>query len=228
VTAAAALLAAMQLGDSGLPIGRFVHSHGLEAWLREHAHASVDDLSQLVEVVVEEAVAPLDGAVLARAHRAGSVAELRALDVCLTARKLTPVARTASHTCGRSLAGLAVQLAPEDALVAQFGALVHARDSDGNLAVVEGALARALAIPERDAVLGALRSAAAGLFSAAVRLGAVSPSQAQVRLARLAPVLVRACNHAMTVELDQLSSTAPQLELFALRHTRSEARLFAT
>jgi urease accessory protein UreF len=47
---------------------------------------------------------------------------------------------------------------------------VRYQETDGNFAVVEGARARALAIPIRDAVLVELRNAAAGLLSAAVRL----------------------------------------------------------
>ena len=56
------LLAAVQLADSALPIGRFVHSHGLEAWLRDHAEATESALADLVEAVVCEGVAPLDEA----------------------------------------------------------------------------------------------------------------------------------------------------------------------
>ena len=225
---AISLLAAMQLGDTGLPIGRFVHSHGLEAWLRAHDRAPAALIAELVEVAVTETVAPLDGALLAHAHRARSTIELAELDRCLTARKVTRSARSASQTCGRSLAALATALAPQDAILTRYAELVQARESDGNIAIVEGALARALRISERHAVLGALRSAAAGLLSAAVRLGALSPTAAQVELLRLAPVLALACEGAIALEWDQIHSTTPQLELYAMRHARAEARMFAT
>jgi urease accessory protein len=223
-----ALAAALQLADSSLPIGRFVHSYGLESWLHERSAVSPETLSEWVAATVSASVAPLDGAIVALAHRAGSSADLGMLDRHLTARKLTPAARIASQTCGRQLAALAPALAPDDELVACFGRLVRDGTSDGNIAVVQGTLARALGVPATAAVLIEVRGAAVGQLSAAVRLGAISPTQAQAVLARLAPVLTRAVEHALSLDLHELHSTAPELELYALSHRRVNPRLFST
>lgn len=223
-----AALAMLQLADSALPIGRFVHSHGLEAWLRDHPEPSATQLAELVEAVVCESIAPLDGAVLVWAHRARTLDALQDLDRRLTARKLAPGARAASLGCGRQFAALAAQLAMDDALVQQLSAAVQARESDGNLAVVSGTVARALGIAERDAILVELRGAAGALLSAAVRLGALAPTRAQLLMLKLAPALVAAANRARATPVDHLSATAPELELFALAHAHADARLFSS
>ncbi len=166
------LLAALQLGDSGLPIGRFVHSHGLEQWLRDHPDPAPETLRDLVAVAVRQITGPLDAAMLAHAHRARTTLELTRLDRALTVRKPLPPARAASESCGRQLAVLAVDLV-DDPLVHKFADLVSARRSSGNLAVVEGALARAIGVPVEAAVTLALRDTVVALLSAAIRLGAV-------------------------------------------------------
>ena len=150
MTAGAALAGAFQLADSALPIGRFVHSYGVEPWLRERPEPTPDQLAELVATTVVEAAAPLDGAAVALAHRAANHAELCGLDRRLTARKLTPAARDASLRCGRQLAALAPALAPNDQLLVEFAdGIVHG-DSDGNLAVIHGTLAlRSASTPTR-------------------------------------------------------------------------------
>lgn len=224
----AQLLAALQLSDSALPIGRFVHSHGVEAWLRERPEVSPATLAELIEATVSQVTAPLDGVVLAHAHAAQSLAELIELDGYLTARKLTPPARKASLTCGRQLAALSSQLAPEDKLVEEFARAVRDRTTDGNLAVVEGALGRACRLSAEQAVLVELRGTASALLSAAVRLGAISPAGAQGVLADLAPVLSAAAELALATALHDVSSTAPEIEIYSLAHQRADARMFAT
>jgi urease accessory protein len=220
------LLAALQLGDSALPIGRFAHSLGLEAYLRADSSAGEDEIAELVESYLLESAGPLDGVAIAAAHRAEGVEALLRLDDAVSARKLTQPARLASVGCGRRLAELVLFLDIEPATV--FCARVRAGTTDGNLAVVEGTVAAALGLSTEQAVLLELRGAAWTLLSAAVRLGRLASLRAQVLLRRLEPSLLQGVADALSLSPELMRSTLPELEIYALMHERASARSFVT
>ena len=220
------LLGALQLSDSALPIGRFVHSQGVESWLYSHPDAGTAEIGDLARTMVDT-TSRVDGVFLAHAHGADRVGALEDLDVRLTARKTVPSARNMSTACGHRLAALGIRLT-DDALVAAFGDLVAAEGTDGNLAVVSGALARALRLDVETAVAVELRGTAAAVLSAAVRLGRLSPTRAQVALTTLHPVIADACRMATRTGLDEAFASMPDLEVAALAHHRRPIRFFTS
>jgi urease accessory protein len=227
---ARAFLRALQIADGTLPIGRFAHSYGLEAWYEANPDADAAALLQLVRSTLAGSVATLDAPGVALAHAAASDGDLRTLariDAALTARKLSAPARSASRLCGGRLAELARELAP-GGVVERLADEIGARRLDGNLATVEGALGAELGIPVERTVLIAARGHAAALLSAAVRLGRLGASRAQRLLHELGPDVERAARRAMAVGVDELRSTVPELEIHAARHERRDARLFIT
>lgn len=225
---AEALLAAFQLGDSALPIGRFAHSLGLEALLSGDAAAGEHEIREIVETLLLESAGPLDGAAVALAHRTGcDLASQLELDRAVTARKVSRSCRLASTSCGRRLAALVPQVWSAPAACALAGQ-VAVGATDGNLAVVEGVLARDLGIDCRTAVLLELRGVAAGLLSVPVRLGRLSASRSQVALASLRGTIEAAAEIALGTDAAGMRSFAPELEIAAMAHARHDARLFRT
>ena len=223
-----AFLRALQLADGTLPIGRFAHSYGVEAWLEAHPETGPDGLLELVRSTLAGSVATLDGAAVALAHAAASSEEparLREIDVALTARKLSDPARSASTLCGMQLAALAGRLGL-GGVVERLSSEIQRRACPGNLAVVEGAVGAAMEIPRQETVLIAVRGHAAAMLSAAVRLGRLGTSRSQELLFDLAPELDRCAQVAMGVNLSNMRATLPELEIHAARQAYREARLF--
>jgi urease accessory protein len=226
----AALLAAFQLGDSALPIGRFGHSLGLESLLADDPDANEGVIVEIIETIVVESVGPLDGVAVAHAHRAASKDDLAALlrlDRAVTARKLTTASRIASTSCGRGLAAL-LPVLTEAAVAQKLAGRVIDGTTDGNLPVVEGALAHGVGIDCLTAVLLDLRSAAATLLSVSVRLGRLSVSRSQAALVHLHAPIARAARDALETQLDEMRSVALEAEVASMTHRRRDARLFMT
>jgi urease accessory protein len=115
-----------------------------------------------------------------------------------------------------------------DELACAFCRTVESGATDGNLAIVEGTVARALDLTAAAAILVELRGVAAGMLSAAVRLGRLSSIRAQLMLHALAPAILAAQAEALGRAPNELRATAPELDISALEHARADARLFAT
>ncbi len=225
---ATSFLRALQIADGTLPIGRFAHSYGVEAWLEAHPDAGPDDLYELVRSTLAGSLATLDGAGVALAHAAASGADLdrlRAIDPALSARKLSQPARDASTLCGRQLALLAGQLGL-GGLAGRVSDEIDAGAMPGNLAVVEGAVGSAMEIERDQTVLIAVRGHAAAMLSAAVRLGRLGTARSQALLYELGPDLEDCAEVAGGVRLEDLRATLPELEIHAARHTHREVRQF--
>lgn len=220
------LLGALQLSDSALPIGRFVHSQGVEAWLHAHPSAGSAEITKLARTMVE-ATARVDSVFLAHAHIAGHINALTELDERLTARKTSPSARTLSTACGRQLAALGTRLV-DDPLVSDFADLIAAGRTDGNLAIITGTLTHALHVNAAVAVAVELRGTAAAVMSVAVRLGRLTPTHAQIQLTALHPSIAAACDTALITGLDDAFTSTPELEIAALAHHRRPIRFFTT
>jgi urease accessory protein len=227
---ALAFLRGLQLADSSLPVGRYVHSFGLEAVFRHHPALTEEELLELVQSFLIQGVGPIDATAVAIAYQLAGRSDVRGLvelDHAITARKLTPPARLASQSCGRQLALLAPTLGGGSTMSA-YCAEVELGAADGNLSVVHGVLANALEVPYDLAVLIELKGCASAVLYAAVRLGRLSASRAQSLLRRCEGTILATLEDALVRSVDDLHSSAVELEIHAMRHARSDAKLFMT
>lgn len=220
-------LAWLQIHDSAFPSGRFVHSNGLEAWLATRPAVGEPEIHAAVRAFVGGSVATLDAVILGHAWLADSTEVLVDLDRLDRAYKITRSARVSSESCGAQLATVARRVL-RGTQTSEYLQLVVSGDTPGNLAVVDGVVQRTLGIERDRAIAGALRSSYAGLLSAAVRLGRLGPMRAQQLLFDDAPWIADLARTAECAPLAAVTSFVPELEIAAMRHETTSARLFST
>lgn len=213
-----------QLADSAFPTGGFAHSGGLEAAVQLGWVHGADEVARFVSESLEQAGAfslPLVGAAF------DDPARVPEWDALAEAALANPVANRASRAQGAALLATAASTF-ESADIQALRGTARATRPALHLAPIAGFVARALGV-ERDAALRlhlflVLRST----LSAAVRLGALGPLEAQALQARLVPVAEDVLARAASAGLDALAQTSPLLDLFQGLHDRLYSRLFSS
>lgn len=202
----------LQLADGSFPSGGFAHSGGLEAAV---VLGRTDDIGAFLDASLRQtahaAVPFVRAACLAPA-------DFPALDDTYDATLPMLGPNHASRAQGRALLGAAGRIWELSALreAAHAGTAHHAP--------VFGAVFGTLDVPEDDAVAAWLHGTARSIASAAVRLGALGPLEAQRILADKAPLLAEllATRHG----IEDAAHTAPLIEMYGALHQRLDGRMF--
>jgi urease accessory protein len=211
----------LQLSDSALPTGGFVHSAGLESAFQQGEIQGPDDLRRFIHDALwlsGHAALPLASA----AH--GDPQSLARLDARADAFISSEVASRASRLQGRAFLDACARIFP-----AEVGALRERARRERlrcHLAPVFGAAMRALEVDLEETQQLVLSLAARGVLQAAVRLGAAGTHEAQRLLRELSPAMdevLASCAHLRETDLAQ---TAPLADLFGAMHDRLYSRLF--
>jgi urease accessory protein len=211
----------LQLADSAFPTGGFAHSAGLEAAVQLGEVPDAASLKRFVAEALWQAGyggLPLVGA----AHE--DPRRLVNLDKLCDAFMTSFVANRASRTQGAAFISTCARVFAEG--TAEMHALVRARKIRAHYAPLFGAAFRALDVPLADAQRLFLHFALRGVTSAAVRLGALGPHEAQRLQSDSATQLDRVLEECANLDVDALAQPAPLLEIIGAQHDRLYSRLF--
>jgi urease accessory protein len=212
----------LQIADSAFPAGGFAHSAGLEAAVSLGVVTRPEELEAYVLSLLwntGHAALPF----VAAAHDVP--ADLAALDARAESLILNHVANRASRVQGRAFVSTCQRVFGGDALDA-IARAVRQRALAAHLAPAFGAVLSILGVGRADALALHLYSALRGVTSAAVRLGAVGPLEAQRLSARLGPAMdtiVAACGE---LSPSAAAAAAPVLDVVGAYHDHLPARLF--
>jgi urease accessory protein len=225
-----ALVALLQLTDANAPVGGYAQSHGLEGLVQLGGLSDGRALRDVLDSLLKHSLATADLVGVVHAHRAAAAEDidcLLELGTLFTAQKVAREAREASLGLGKRLLSNATNLTNARLLQA-YRALVSLDRCEAHHCLVFGIVTQALDIAEEPATLGFGYTVLAGAVSAAIRLGLLGQNEAQLILKNEWGPLVEAVARARSLDVAQISSFAPMLEIAMMRHERAYSRLFSS
>jgi urease accessory protein len=225
-----ALVALLQLTDASAPVGGYAQSHGLEGLVQLGGLSDGSALRDVLDSLLRHSLATADLVGVVHAHRAAAVKDIDSLlelGTLFTAQKVAREAREASLGLGKRLLSNATNLT-NARLLESYRALVNLNRCEAHHCLVFGIVTQALHIAEEPATLGFGYTVLAGAVSAAIRLGVLGQSEAQLILKHEWGPLVEAAAQARTLDVAHISSFAPMLEIAMMRHERAYSRLFSS
>lgn len=221
----AALLLALQHGDSFFPSGAVAFSMGLETLLHDAQVRDAAELGRFLEGQLGERWATADRAFLAAAHEAGTDLDaLAAVDWLQDAMTLPRELREGSRRAGAAVLSVHAKLQTPQA--AAYRALVRGGDAPGHLATVQGLVLRGVGLTLDQALAVSAHGLAVALLAAALRLGLIGHLDGQRLLGAARAWIVAALRTPLPAP-EQAHSYTPLADVAIMRHESQDERLFA-
>ena len=221
------LLRGLRFVDSFFPSGGYAFSSGLEAAVQGGAVRNAEDLSRYVVELLTIGIGERDAVAVGLAHDAyvfGSLKIAFKADRELEAMKLGRESRAASRQMGRQIIRLAADQLTRQSLIEDYLAAVEAEQTPGHLAVTVGLTLAAAGWSKEDTIAAFLYHTATGFVAAAMKLLPIGQREGQRLLESWLEVIEPISHKAAHQQV--LQSWSPIQDIYAMRHSRLESRLF--
>ena len=221
------LLKGLRFVDSFFPSGGYAFSSGLEAAVQGGAVRNTEELSRYVIESLTTGMGEREAVVVGLAHEAyisGVLETAFNADRELEAMKLGRESRTASRQMGRQVMRLAADQRARQPLIEDYLAAVDAERTPGHLAVTVGLTLAAAGWSKEDTIAAFLYQVATGFVAAAMKLMPIGQREGQRLLENwlevIEPISLKAAHQQV------LQSWSPIQDIYTMRHSRLESRLF--
>jgi urease accessory protein len=221
------LLTGFRFVDSFFPSGGYAFSSGLEAAVQGGAVRNAEDLSRYVVETLTTGLGEREAVAAGLAHDAcvsGILDVALKADREVEAMKLGYESRTASRQMGRQVIRLAADQLTRRPLIEDYLAAVEAGRTPGHLAVSLGLTLAAAGWSKENTVAAFLYQTATGFVAAAMKLLPIGQREGQGLLESWIEVIERVSRNAVHQRV--LQSWSPVQDIYAMKHSRLESRLF--
>ncbi len=221
------LLTGFRFVDSFFPSGGFAFSSGLEAAVQGGLVKTSEDLFCFVVELLTSGMGEREAVATGLAHDAvlsGILKIALKADRELDAMKLGRESRVASRQMGRQVIRLVAEQKERVPLLDDFLAALEADQTPGHMAVSLGLTLAAAGWSKEDTIAAFLYQTATGFVAAAMKLIPIGQREGQRLLESWLEVIERVSHNAARQRV--LLSWSPVQDIYAMRHSRLESRLF--
>lgn len=221
------LLKGLRFVDSFFPSGGYAFSSGLEAAVQGGAVRNAEELSHYVVESLTSGMGEREAVAVGLAHDAFVSDRLEIVltaDRELDSMKLGREGRVSSRQMGRQVIRLTAGGSDRPPLIDDYLAAVEAEQTPGHMAVSLGLALAAAGWSKEDTIAGFLYQAATGFVAAAMKLMPIGQREGQRLLDGWFEVIQRVSYNAAHQHV--LQSWSPVQDIYAMRHSRLESRLF--
>jgi urease accessory protein len=215
------------------PTGAFSYSHGMEWAVECGTVTTLAGLLDFIAAVLERGGGWVDAVLFAHAWRAAHQpqpnwertgrAQLREIAELAAAFRASSETALESHQQGSAFLDVTLKAWPQ-ARLSEFASDLRGLPVAQSVAVAVACAAHGIQLTA--SLQAFIQMIAANLVSAGARLIPLGQTDAQIAVARLAPVVAETARRALSTDLQELGTCAPQLELYSMRHETQYTRLF--
>jgi urease accessory protein len=205
----------MQLSDSAFPAGAYAFSDGLETYTQAKTVHDADTLKVFLEAQLRLGWGHCDALACALAWKSDT--NLEELNEVLSAIKIVQSIRNSSFRVGSAM---------ERAAGIIWSDLDFLLPPKSHHAVVFGAVARALEIPQDQMLTAFVSSWVFGKATASTRLFKIGGLETQKIVSSLETTILETVEFALNADIDDISSFTPALDLAARAQVDLHMRLF--
>ena len=222
-----ALLNGLRFLDSFFPSGGYAFSSGLEAAVQGGLVKNSDDLSRFVVESLTNGIGEREAVATGLAHDsfASGILDIAfKADRELEGMKLGRESRTASRQIGRQVMRVATEQKECDQFLLDFLVAVEAGQTPGHMAVSLGLTLAAAGWSKEDTIAAFLYQSATGYVAVAMKLLPLGQREGQRLIDSWLDVIHQVSQRAAQQRV--LRSWSPVQDIYAMRHSRLESRLF--
>ena len=223
-------LSLMQLSDSFFPSGLYTMSNGLETFFDEKRVSSQNDISNLLEIILEQQLGPADSVALSNAYDCTKNDDILGIIKCdniLNSMKLIQESRAASCRAGSQMIKCISAIFSND-LLKTYSEKISKNESSGTHPVVLGVCSFVMGVKKEQTKQMMMYGFCVSVTGAALRLGIIDHIQSQKILHEIKPKIQEILEKFSNTKIDDCWQFSPKYDLIQMTHENKFSKMFIT